>query len=186
MRLSVPDHVLRAFGQHGSAVPLSGGQGTSWRAGDIVLKPVPVQGQETWSWLHHRLAPSLPRETALRIALPVAASDGSLLVDGWGANRWMPGSGAGLSLRRRAEAARAFHRATAAAPADLPTQQDPWARADRQAWGQEDLPPEAPGALAELLDQLPVTEQPLQIVHGDLAGNIIDHPVHGLGGCHRR
>ena len=31
--------VLAAFGAHADPVPLPGGEGTAWRAGEIVLKP---------------------------------------------------------------------------------------------------------------------------------------------------
>ena len=33
-----PD-VLAAFGAHADPVPLPGGEGTAWRAGEVVLKP---------------------------------------------------------------------------------------------------------------------------------------------------
>jgi len=35
----IPSDVLDAFGLPHTAIPLPGGQGSSWRVGDFVLKP---------------------------------------------------------------------------------------------------------------------------------------------------
>ena len=59
-----PTKVLRSFGVE-SALPPAGGQGTSWRAGDLVLKPASGPVHE---WLTNQLS-SLPSE-GVRISAP--------------------------------------------------------------------------------------------------------------------
>jgi len=43
-----PPTVLLAFGLRGRLVRLVGGQGTSWRVGDVVLKPGVDPGYQEW------------------------------------------------------------------------------------------------------------------------------------------
>lgn len=174
-----PDIVLRSFGCAGPAVPLPGGQGTSWRADDVVLKPVAADQDETWQWLDQVPPPALG-PSAPRIGLPVRTVHGPLPVRGWGATRWLTGSSQGVPWRRRAEASLAFTRAVTA-PHDLPHRTDPWARADRQAWGEEPLPSGVPASVVALFARIPTTDAPPQLVHGDITGNVIDDPHLGLG-----
>ncbi len=44
-----PAHVLEAFGA-GDPEPLPGGEGRSWRSGDLVLKPVQARSAEELEW----------------------------------------------------------------------------------------------------------------------------------------
>ncbi|MGN6676357.1 MAG: hypothetical protein ACTHKL_01075 [Streptosporangiaceae bacterium] len=47
MRIAPPSQVLQAFGVAGHIpVALEGGEGTSWRAGDLVLKPADREAEE--------------------------------------------------------------------------------------------------------------------------------------------
>jgi hypothetical protein len=86
-----PPEVLRAFAVEGDPVPLAGGQGTSWRAGDAVLKPVddPLGGEELAA-----LVAGLGGD-GFRLARPIAASGGRFVVSGWSASRWLEGGHAG-------------------------------------------------------------------------------------------
>ncbi|MBL7258892.1 phosphotransferase [Paractinoplanes lichenicola] len=154
-----PDHVLRAFGVTGPVIPLAGGQGTSWRAGDLVLKPEPPVG----SWLHDVVS------AEFRLARPCGAHDG------WSATRWLEGSETS-DFVAVIEAGRAFHRATAGLPRQpsWAARTDRWAVADRIAWGEQParwLPGFAPVAA-----RLTAALQPLgpsQIVHCDLTRNVL-------------
>jgi hypothetical protein len=73
-----PPEVLRSFGAHGPARPLPGGQGTSWRAGDLVLKP---DGGPDHEWLGEALD-GLACE-GFRVAPPVRTGDGAWVYAGW-------------------------------------------------------------------------------------------------------
>ena len=79
-----PAGVLRAFGVDAEPRPLAT---QTWLAADIVLKPDVDERLQTW--LGTEVAP-LARH-GFRLAEPVPARDGSWIVAGWGANRWVEG-----------------------------------------------------------------------------------------------
>lgn len=167
-----PEEVLHAFGADGPPAPLQGGQGTSWRAGGLVLKPAGDDAAPTLAWLD-AAAPALQGRERIRLALPLRSRDGSLLVDGWAATRWLPGTVPVGRWAERADVARRLARSFGALdPRTLPRRDDPWARADRIAWGEED------GPLRDhpLAGVGPPVAAPAAVVHGDLAGNTLLHP----------
>ncbi|MDX6301206.1 MAG: hypothetical protein QOF53_2420 [Nocardioidaceae bacterium] len=170
--------MLRAFGVHPPARRLAGGQGRSWLAGDVVLKPGggPVQG-----WLARTLADVRP--DGFRIAAALPTRDGRWLCEGWSATRWVEGREPDRADQTTwveiVEAGRAFHRAVAevARPECLDARTDAWAAADRVAWGERPLAlrPE----LADLARRLQAALEPpsrSQLVHGDLTGNVLFAP----------
>ena len=163
--------VLRAFGVTGEPEPLSGGEGDSWRAGDLVWKLAPPGAE--WSWLGEYL-PTV-RDDGFRLALPVPANDGRWVVEGWCAQTWLAGEHPVaprwldvLALCDR------FHRACAhlPRPAFVELRTHPWAVGDRVAWGELDRPPPDPW-----LDQLLALRRPIslpsQVIHGDLTDNVL-------------
>ena len=177
-----PAAVLAAYGVGGSAVALDGGQGTSVRAGDLVLKPGVSEAEVAWlAGLCSRLVP-----TGFRLPAPVPALDGRHVVDGWMATAYAEGSPVpdddrGTSAWLPVLAATdSFHAATTdePMPEHLAARDDRWARADRAAWGETSLragPRSA--ALVEHLRELLLDEHlRAQLVHGDLSGNVLLHP----------
>lgn len=168
-----PASVLAAFGVSEPARPLPAGQGRSWRADRLVLKPVPAPEEETQAWLHRVVRPAL-RDAGLRIALPVLAADGAVVVEGWAATEWVDGE---HPVGRWAERVDVAYRCTQALagidPSTMPRRDDPWARADRAAWGESSEAPLGDHRLARVAGQVPGGEQ---VVHGDLAGNVLMHP----------
>ncbi len=167
-----PEAVLRAFGVTGPPAPLPGGQRTSWRAGDLVLKPSGSEALPTLAWLD-AAAPTVASQERVRLALPVRARDGSLLVEGWAATGWLAGSAPTGRWAERVRVARELaHAFRSLDPATLPSRDDPWARADRIAWGEDD------GPLRDhrLAGVRTAVTAPAAVVHGDLAGNTLLHP----------
>jgi hypothetical protein len=83
--------VLDAFGVKGAALPLAGGQGRSVRVGGFVFKPAEGTDDEVeWAAsLFETLAPN----RGFRIPLPLRASDGRCIVDGWTASEFLTGEG---------------------------------------------------------------------------------------------
>jgi uncharacterized protein (TIGR02569 family) len=116
----------------------------------------------------------------VRVGVPFASSDGSWTVDGWGASLFVAGSEPDLSLPSTwlgvIEAGRAFHRAVAhlGRPPFADSRDDPWAVADRVAWGERPMRfvPELADVAARLRDQPDPPGEP-QLVHCDLTGNVL-------------
>jgi len=173
-----PASVLSAFGLRGWAERLPGGQGTSWRVADVVLKPqVDPTFQE---WLGTELATI--EQSGFRLPELRRSDSGAWVVEGWAAQTAVPGSpGTGSEADWLAiiGASRALHAAMAALPrpAFLNSRGDPWALADRMAWGEtpEVVAPE----LREVVEGLRPALSPLgpaQLVHGDLTSNVLLHP----------
>lgn len=172
MPVAPPEAVLRAFGVAGPAVPLPGGRGTSWRAGDLVLKP--VEDERMLHWLDRTARPRL-RPAGLRIALPCPSGVGEPAVDGWSASVWLPGGRPVGRWSERVQVARRFAAAFAGVdPRSLPHRDDPWARAERAAWGEDEGGPLRDHPLARAL---PPSREPVALVHADLAGNTLLHPT---------
>lgn len=170
--------VLAAFGLKGPAVRLAGGQGTSWRVDEVVLKPhVDAAFQE---WLGTEVA--AVQQRGFRLPRVHRALNGEWVVQGWGAQSVVPG----LNAQERAadwqsiiHASRQFHDAIAhlARPPLLDVRTDAWAWADRAAWGEvsRDVQPEL-RELTERLDAVVSPPGPDQLVHGDLTNNVLLEP----------
>ena len=118
-------------------------------------------------------------EDGFRLARPVRAGDGRLVVAGWSA--WQRASGEHLPRRwpEICAAGERFHRASAQIP--VPDwhlrRADPFARADRAAWDDgaveefTSLP-----LVARLAEHFRSVREPGQLIHGDLSGNVLFHP----------
>jgi uncharacterized protein (TIGR02569 family) len=169
--------VLAAYGVTGTPVPLPGGQGTSWRCGDLVLKP--VDGDPAGlQWAVGPLAEA--RTSTVRWPTPVRTADGALVVDGWSATTILAGEHRPGRWADAVAAGEAFADAVAhlPRPAFLAARDDPWAVADRVAWGEVrvDGLDDAPH-VRRLRAALTPVRTPAQLVHGDLTGNVLLHPT---------
>ncbi|MEC0177774.1 hypothetical protein P4H83_23095 [Paenibacillus favisporus] len=167
--------ILESFGLQGEAVPLKGGQNTSVKAQDAVLKPSENEQHDEWVLgIMHGLQPR-----GYRVSRPVPARNGSFVSDGWTCSRFEPGTGVQGGLEQKLKVARLFHRDLASIPYDGFSEPDhPWSRGHRIAWQIEGLPAGFPfpvrDFLAGLLGKVKKSgEYPVQLIHGDLAGNIL-------------
>jgi uncharacterized protein (TIGR02569 family) len=183
--------VLADFGASAVPVPLPGGEGTTWRAGDVVLKPVGPPRAARWTAdLYDSLA-RLP-EPGFRVPRPVRAASGDWLAadpaaGAWVAWEWLAGepadwSGVSPCWPRLIAASEAFHRALASWPAPpwLGRDGSPWTVSDQVAWGDHDpwrilaaSPGPLRGQVRRLLAALRPVRLPGQLVHGDLGGNVL-------------
>ena len=171
--------VLAAFGIDARAERLPGGNGETWRAEDVVFKPIRDEREAEWL---SEFSAQLPQH-GFRVALPVRSRDGSWVVDGWTASTWLPGEHRPDRLSELLAAGDAFHAAarSSALPAfiseggrELRDPLDRWRYADRVAWGEvpaNDLRqrPE----IRALLDACRPGDAPDQLVHCDLVGNVL-------------
>jgi len=169
-----PGTVLAAFGVEHDPVLLPGGQGGTWRAGHLVLKPVDFPAETLW---RADVLDGLPDSPEFRIARPARTRDGAWAAQGWEASSFVAGE---PDVSRQDDVLRAgiaFHAAIAdrPRPAFLDRRDDPWSYGDRVAW--EELPVEASPAATDLLRQLVHARRPVdldsQVVHGDLPGNVL-------------
>lgn len=163
--------VLHVFGV-ADPVALTGGTGTSWRAGALVLKPV-GEILEPLEWLE-----SLPQTRTIRTARPVRAADGRIVVDGWSVTPFLVGGRVKNAWQHIAAAGRALsdELAGATSPEWIGRRDDPWAVADRVAWGEEDVPAATPGWLRALADRRSLIDSSSMLIHGDLTGNTLFQP----------
>jgi uncharacterized protein (TIGR02569 family) len=165
---------LAAFGLAGTPLPLAGGQGTAFRVGDAVLKPMGLPAEAEW------LAETLAAlEVAdVRLPRPLRTVDGCWSADGWVAHAWLPGEHRAGRWAEVIAAGERFHAAVGHLdrPGFLDRRADPWSLADRVAWGEAEGP--VPPVMAPLLSRLRAARRPVsglssQLVHGDLGGNVL-------------
>lgn len=167
-------NILDAFGTVGPPEKLTGGEHGAWRAGDVVLKAADIS-EEQLGW-QSSLYERLDGQGEFRVPQAVRSRDGRLLVDGWCAMTFLRGRherGRWLDI---IAVGTAFHDAVASepAPAFLLERTDPWAIGDRVAWGElgKDDVPETKH-LEPLLTALDEITARSQLIHGDLAGNVL-------------
>jgi len=184
--------VLAAFGAHADPVSLPGGEGTSWRAGEIVLKPAGDPRAARWTAglyrdLSRRRDPGFRVPRPLRAAFGDAATGDWVAADpvtgGWVAWQWLPGepaawAGVSPSWPRLIAASRAFHAALAGrpAPAWLGRDGSPWTTGDQVAWGERDpgsILATTPGSLRGQLRSLLAGLRPVRLA-GQLAVAAVD------------
>ncbi|KJQ56078.1 TIGR02569 family protein [Microbacterium sp. SA39] len=162
--------VLDAFGADVAPVLLAGGRGFTWRAGDIVLRP--VEGDEEARWKSQVLSELAPGE-GFTVPRPLRALDGDWLHEHWQAMEWVQGEADETRLADVIAAGAAFHLAVArhARPGFIAAAGDAWSRADRIAWSEEPSP--ADPLLRVLADAYRDVSSPAQVIHGDLLGNVL-------------
>ncbi|MGE3074527.1 MAG: phosphotransferase [Dehalococcoidia bacterium] len=178
MPIPPPPAVLEAFRASAVPAPLQGGQGTSFRAGSIVLKPVEFPYDEASARLFEQL-----EGDGFRVPKPVRARDGRFVVNGWSAAEFIDGEHAGPNGGRWPEtiaACIAFHAALANVPFEpwkglLASRTDAWAEADRLAFGDHSIEPlpQFLEAIARLTRLLQPSHSTSQLIHGDFTANVL-------------
>jgi uncharacterized protein (TIGR02569 family) len=172
-----PAHVIAAFGLTGvGGDQLDGGQGRTWRFGDVVLKPVENAVEAAW------VASTFDtlRVSGIRVARPIRSSDGRWVVGGWSAQRFVSGRQA-PRYDDIIDASLSLHESLAGIPEPkfLRDRDSVYSWADRLAWGEIDDDDHGLGdghgarLFAELADGRKPVEVVSQVVHGDLFGNVL-------------
>jgi uncharacterized protein (TIGR02569 family) len=168
-----PASVLAAFGVSGTPVRLAGGQGSSWRVGDAVLKPLDLS-EEQLAW-QAAVSRSISRDD-FRVSNPLRTVGGSLVAEGWCAWEALEGRHEERRWPEIIEVGERFHSALAGLPRPgfVAGRTDPWSIGDRVAWG------ELPAGdfahvkhVARLVSALAPIDAPPQLIHGDLTGNVL-------------
>lgn len=173
MLRSPSPEALEAFGVTDHPTPLPGGRGQAWRAGAAVFKPSDAHPDEA-EWTA-KLLESLDGRPDFRIARPLRTVDGAVQADGWTASRWGPGRHLVGSWSDIVATGERLHHALRdwPAPPQLAQREDPWARADRVAWGAYAGFRAESTLLRMALDAIRPVGGVAQLVHADLTGNVL-------------
>jgi uncharacterized protein (TIGR02569 family) len=178
--------VLEAFGISSEPVPIAGGRGLCFRAGDRILRPSDDdQEAEYVGSLCHSIAALQP--TKYHVPEPIASRVG-YVYKGWTAWTFLPGKSK-PNLEAILEACRDFHADTAKLSTEKPEflkyRRDRFTEADLVTWEEKtldevaDVNPEILSTIQPALDQLRKLRKPIladlknQLIHGDLTGNIL-------------
>ena len=132
-----PKHVLEAFCLEGDPVLLPGGQGTSTRVGNAVIKPGNDEGEASWvAELMNTI-----QEEGFRVPRPVRSTSGAWIHEGWIVYEVVEGKHVQGRWEEKIEVCQAFHKAIATypKPAFLDTATHGYAVADRVAWGEQPM-----------------------------------------------
>ncbi len=90
IRALPPPAVLTEYGLMGSPVPLPGGQGTTWRVGEAVIKPLDMEPSLV-QW-HGALLSRFDGRYDFRVSVPLQTTAGLWTTNGWMAWRYQPGA----------------------------------------------------------------------------------------------
>lgn len=171
-----PITVQQAFRCQEEPVPLTGGQGEAFRCGSIVLKP--CHDAEETGWIAQVCRDV--RQSGFRLPQPVEAISGAWVVEGWQAWTFVDGSHRRDCWDGVIGTCRAFHTSLSSVPkpAFFDTRNNPFARADRIAWGEESTTfhPRLLPLVERLLALMHPVDLPSQVIHGDMTENVLFEP----------
>jgi len=172
----IPDEeLLDAFGCKGEARLLSGGESSSYLAGDVVLKPIDNIEEANWT---AGLMNSIV-ENGFRVAKPVKAKNRSWVYQNWTAFKYLKGEVSKQRAREKFVVTRNFHKALAGCkrPAFLETKVNPYVTADRMVWEKQllTMSEQLKPFLTPIMAKLKPIELDEQLIHGDMTGNILFH-----------
>ncbi|MEX0896334.1 MAG: TIGR02569 family protein [Patescibacteria group bacterium] len=177
MRNAPSIDVIKAFGEEAEPVLLSGGEGFSYKVGNIVLKP--VQDVEQASWNADVL--SSIDEDGFRVLRSIRSMGGEWVYKGWQAFQYLEGDEKKGNWTEKIAVSRRFHeKLRGISKPDFIGKRDiPWERADLAVWSEQ--PIEFHPAVQHITDSLSAHIQPIeakeQLIHGDMTGNILFHPT---------
>ncbi|MEK3886861.1 hypothetical protein [Bacillus sp. FSL K6-3431] len=169
------EDILKSFNVNGEIIPLKGGQNTSVRVNNAVLKPVEgVLHSEQLFTIIDSINPQ-----GYRLSKPIKSNKGTFVTEGWGCATFERGREVYGQIKEKLHVARLFHHDLANIKYKYFSQVDnPWSKAHRIAWQEnelsEEIHTEARKIIKNLLEKVQLKERyKLQIVHSDLAGNIL-------------
>jgi uncharacterized protein (TIGR02569 family) len=171
--LPPPLAVVESFGGEGAPSPLTGGRGSAWRVGQLVLRPVD-HGEPPLDWQRDVLGSIA--DDGFRVSLPCTTLGGELESGGWCAWQLVEGAHEEGRWREIIAVGERFHRAISDVPepAFVAERSDPWAIGDRVAWGELEADRFAGVAhVPDLAAARRMLDAPRQLVHGDLTGNVL-------------
>ncbi|MBU1119316.1 phosphotransferase [Patescibacteria group bacterium] len=175
MNTSIPSQdTMKAFGVSGEPVLLTGGQGTSYRVGDVVLKPTNDSVEASWiADINNNLA-----SDEFRVPKPIRTQNNLWVLNGWTASLFVEGRHMNGNYAEAIKISKIFHKALLGIPKPdfFDKKNDVWSVADNIAWGELPLPDFelTNKPLQRIVSLLKKNELPNQLIHGDWGtGNIL-------------
>lgn len=174
--MEIPNSVRNAFALEGKAMPLEGGQATSMRFDDVVIKPVDDPAYYNFaSHIFYDLKPN-----GYRISKPLKTSDGKFIVDGYGASEFKDGKHDFHRLDNILDVSQKLHQdLQGLKDYPLPKTNNPWAYAHEVLWRDEQIPQnwhkQTDQLISFILNSLVEINLPHQIIHSDIGGNVLFH-----------
>jgi uncharacterized protein (TIGR02569 family) len=159
--------ILKAFGISGKLILLPGGEGTCYRVGDVVLKPVRDVREASWiAEINNNLDSS-----EFRIPKPIKSRGGDWVFDGWTASKFLQGKHKPGHYAEVIKLNTIFHKAlkNVPKPAWFDKKTDVFAISDRMAWGEIPIPDFkiTNKPLKKIFSRLKENQLPNQLIHGD-------------------
>lgn len=168
--------IAKAFGSYGEPVLLKGGQGTTYRSGEIVLKPSEGEEANWFSELFHNIHES----NGVRFAKPIRASSGSWVHEGYVGWSFLEGEHIKGRFDKKVSASIAFHNLLKNIPRPefLIKPRSSWSAASYVVWetNKYDYDKEFMLLINQITEKLEPLNLPFQLTHGDLSGNFLFHP----------
>jgi uncharacterized protein (TIGR02569 family) len=176
--LLVPENVLRSFNLSSDITKLRGGQNTSLKVENTVLKPIEEDFTHV-EWLLSVVDNINPQ--GYRLAKPIKSKNGTYVTSNWINTKFEPGEEANGRIAEKLHISKLFHHDLSKVTIDdFRAPNNRWEKAHRVAWQVVDMPKQihqnAKKIINQLLCKVTRTEvYSMQIIHGDLAGNILFH-----------
>src|SRR6266567_9069868 len=98
--------ILDAFGALEKPILLPGGQGTTFRAGSIILKP--ISNSEEYAWIAENM--NTIQQEGFRVAQHLKTKDGEWIHAGWGATEFIDGKEEKDHWEEKINVSRKFHK----------------------------------------------------------------------------
>lgn len=167
--------IAASFNLDGEPIPLAGGQNTSVKINDAVLKPVDDEPHS--EWLLNVIDKIVP--DGYRLSKPIRSKNGKFVSKGWICMRFERGHETRGNIEEKLRVSRLFHRdISGVSVRDFPQPDHVWSKAHRIAWQTKELPEgvhkDARDIVESLLCSISLQKRyNVQVVHGDLSGNIL-------------
>lgn len=167
--------IFDSFNLEGEVIPIIGGQNTSVRVKNTVLKP-------TEDAIHAEVLLTIIdsiQPKGYRLSKPVKSNKGTFVSHGWMCTQFEPGHEVIGYVKEKLQVARLFHQDLSIINFnDLPFTNNPWSRAHKVAWQVTELPTETHFEIRQIIKELLLKVRlkeyyTCQIVHADLSGNIL-------------
>lgn len=169
--------VALAFSSDVEPTLMKGGQGTVYRAGNIILKP--GDKSEFNSWLSQTFI-NLPEAQGFRIARPIKSTSG-WVNNGYVAWSFLDGEHLDGHYKEKLDASQKFHEFLKNVEKidSIGSGQDSWSVADRVALGKKEFnyDKEFQDLYNQIQPYLGDVPTDRQLIHGDLYGNFLIDPV---------